>query len=183
MEYPEVPTENLHEEIHHHAEHSGERWVLGVALTSAILASLAAVTSLQAGHLANEAMIAQIESSDQWSFFQSKSIKESQLGSKIGILDALGKPAADADKAKMREYEDDKKKIQEKAEELQKEAKENLHRHESLARSVTMFQVAIAVGAISVLTKRRAFWFLSLLFGAGGLFCALQGWVPGIFGR
>ena len=32
-----------------------------------------------------------------------------------------------------------------------------------------MFQVAIAVGAISVLTKRREFWFVSLVFGAIGV--------------
>ena len=32
-----------------------------------------------------------------------------------------------------------------------------------------MFQVAIAVGAISVLTKRREFWFVSLAFGAIGV--------------
>ena len=37
-----------------------------------------------------------------------------------------------------------------------------------------MFQVAIAVGAISVLTKRRIFWFVSLGFGAVGLFYAVR---------
>jgi hypothetical protein len=35
---------------------------------------------------------------------------------------------------------------------------------------VTFFQVAIAVAAISVLTKRRKFWFVSLGFGLLGLF-------------
>ena len=42
-----------------------ERWVLGVALSSAILASLADVASLQAGHSSNEAMISQIESANE----------------------------------------------------------------------------------------------------------------------
>ena len=32
-----------------------------------------------------------------------------------------------------------------------------------------MFQVAIAIGAISVLTKRRGFWFVALAFGAFGV--------------
>ena len=91
MEDPEVPTEHLHEEIHHHAEHSRERWVLGVALSSALLAGLAAVSSLMAGHHANEAMMSQIESTDQWRYYQSKGIKETALTSKAEILDALGK--------------------------------------------------------------------------------------------
>jgi len=43
MEDPEVPIEHLQEEIHHRAAHEGERWIMGVALSSALLASLAAV--------------------------------------------------------------------------------------------------------------------------------------------
>ena len=101
METPEVPTEHLHEHMEHHAKHSGERWIMGVALSSALLAALAAVGSLQAGHHANEAMISQITAADQWSYFQSKSIKESQLKSKLDILEALGKPAPAADKTKL----------------------------------------------------------------------------------
>ena len=114
MEDPEVPTEHLHEEIHHHAEHSRERWVLGVALSSALLAGLAAVSSLMAGHHANEAMMSQIESSDQWSYYQSKGIKETALTSKAEILDALGKPVTGSDKEKVAQYERDKEQIREK---------------------------------------------------------------------
>jgi len=170
MEEAEVPTEHLQEEIDHHAAHRTERWTLGVALSSALLASLAAVASLTSGHYANEAMMAQIESANQWSFFQSKSIKEAQLKSKTDILDALGKPISEADKAKAVEYRQDKEKIQATAEELQKEAKHHLVRHQVLARSVTMYQIAIAIGAISVLTKRKRFWFVSLAFAVLGLF-------------
>ena len=63
---------------------------------------------------------------------------------------------------------------QKKAEELGKEAQHYLHTHHLLARSVTMFQIAIAVGAISALTKRKTFWFVSLVFGAVGLVLMLQ---------
>jgi hypothetical protein len=36
------------------------------------------------------------------------------------------------------------------------------------ARGVTMFQIAIAIAAISALTKKRSFWVVSLVFGAVG---------------
>jgi len=36
------------------------------------------------------------------------------------------------------------------------------------ARGVTMFQIAIAIAAISALTTKRRFWFVSLVFGAVG---------------
>ncbi|MEI6567905.1 MAG: DUF4337 domain-containing protein [Verrucomicrobiota bacterium] len=174
MESPEVPTEHLHEEIHHQASNSPESWTMGVALSCALLAAAAAVASMKAGHYANEAMVTQIESANAWSYFQSKSIKESQLRTKVEILGALGKPMAETDKAKSAQYEREKEEIQRKAEEFSRESKHFLATHNIFAKSVTMFQVAIAVGAISVLTKRRIFWFVSLGFGAVGLFYAVR---------
>ncbi len=182
MEDSEVPTEHLHEEMQHQAERENERWVMGVALSSAILASLAAVASLQAGHSSNEAMISQIESANQWSYFQSKSIKEAQLKSKMEILDALGKPASNADKTKATEYLNDKDEIQKQAKEFGEEAKRHLAMHHVVSRSVTMFQIAIATGAISVLTRRRRFWLVSLGFGGIGLFFVVQSFLA-LLGR
>ena len=174
MEEPEVPTEHLHEAMEHGAKHGGERWTLGVALSSALLAALAAVASLQAGHHANEAMVSQIQAANEWSFFQSKSIKESQLKSKLDILEALDKPVAAADKAKVGEYETEKAKIQHEAEAKEKEAGHELATHQIFAKSVTLFQIAISIGAISALTKRRQFWLVSLACGAIGLFFFVQ---------
>ena len=169
MEAPEVPTEHLHEHIHKHAEHSTERWILGVALSSALLAAFAAVASLLAGHNANEAVISQIESSDQWSYYQSKSIKEAQLAGKLDILASLDKPVADADKSKVAQYEKEKEEVRKDAERLEKEAQRLLRTHEALAASVTLFQIAIAVGAISVLIKRKSFWSVSIVVGVIGI--------------
>ena len=174
MEEQEVPTEHLQEHTEHAAKLSGERWTLGVALSCALLAALAAVASLQAGHHANEAMVSQIQAANEWSFFQSKSIKESQLKSKLDILEALDKPVAAADKSKVGEYETEKGKIQHDAEEKEKEAKHELDTHQIFARSVTLFQIAISIGAISALTKRRRFWLVSLACGAIGLFYFVQ---------
>jgi hypothetical protein len=174
MEDPEVPTEHLHEEIHHHAEHTREKWVLGVALSSALLAGLAAVASLMAGHHANEAMMLQIESTDQWSYYQSKGIKETALTSKAEILEALGKPGSAPDKEKLAQYERDREEISKKADELEKEAQVHLRTHEVLASSVTMFQIAIAVGAISVLIRSRAFWLAILAVGLIGIVFFIQ---------
>ena len=90
MERPEVPLEQSQEEIAHHAHHATEKWILGVALTAAFLAVLAAITSLMAEHHANEAMLDQIRSSDKWSFYQAKSIKANLFTAKIELLRALG---------------------------------------------------------------------------------------------
>ena len=164
MEEAEVPLENLQEHVHHTAEHSGEKWISWVALSTAILAVLAAIAGLLSGKHANEAMMSQIEASDQWGYYQAKSIKASVLDAKI----ALSTAPSESDAAKRDRYEKEQEEIKTEAEHKQAEAKSNFHQHEVFARSVTMFQIAIAIAAISALTKKRRFWIVSLLFGTVG---------------
>jgi hypothetical protein len=173
MEEAEVPLENLHEQVHESAEHSRETWISWVALSTAILAVLAAIAGLLSGKHANEAVMNQIEASDQWNYYQAKSIKASVLDAKMSLA-----PAADEkDRAKAARYEEEQNEIKAKAEEKESEAKSNFHQHEVLARGVTMFQIAIAVAAISALTKKRRFWIVSLLFGAVGCVFLVLGMV------
>jgi hypothetical protein len=165
----EVPTEHLHESIHEEYERSEDRWVLRVALTAALLAVFAAVASLYAGHHANEAMLEQIQASDQWSYYQAKSIKSLLLKNKADLLASLGKPADAKDEAKLQEYAAELKDIEEKAREAGQASHNSFTRHTKLAKAVTAFQVAIAVCAIAALTKRRWLWYLSIASGCGGL--------------
>jgi hypothetical protein len=170
VEESEVPLEHLHEQIHHHAEHGGAAWISWVALSTALLAVLAAIAGLLSGMHANEAMMSQIEASDQWGYYQAKSIKAAILDAK----NSLGAVPVTEDKEKAARYKEEEAEIKSEAEHKQSEAKENFHKHEVYARSVTMFQIAIAIAAISALTKRRRFWFVSLVFGlAGGAFLVL----------
>jgi Domain of unknown function (DUF4337) len=165
----EVPTEHLHEHMEHHAEESKEKWVLGVALSSAFLAAFAAVASLMAGHSVNEAVLQQIKAADQWNYYQAKGIKAAVLASKIELLDGLKRNISKSDLEKVKQYKDDQDGIKEKADEAEKEAGHLLGKYKGLASSVTLFQIAIAVGAISALTRRKAFWFVSLVFGGIGI--------------
>jgi hypothetical protein len=178
MEEPEVPTEHLHEHLHEHAHGAPaakSRWIMGVALSSALLAGFAAVAALLAGHHSNEAMIEQIRAADQWNFFQAKGVKANVLASKMELLAALDKPASEKDSAKLAEYKKEQDEIKSKAEELESASHHHLQAHVIYARGVTLFQVAIAVGAVSALTRKRLFWFVSMGFGLLGLGFLLQG--------
>ncbi|MGA2063278.1 MAG: DUF4337 domain-containing protein [Thermoguttaceae bacterium] len=175
MDQPEVPLEQTQEDLEHHAHGSSEKWVLGVALSAAFLAVLAAVTSLIAEHHSDEAMILQIQSSDQWNYYQAKGIKANLLNTKTEILSALGKQVDEKDESKLEKYQKEQAEIKDKADELQRESAAHLQRHSILARSVTMFQIAIAVGAIAVLTKRRRFWFAAIAFGGVGVVFLVYG--------
>jgi Domain of unknown function (DUF4337) len=164
MEEAEVPLEHLHEHVKESAKHTGEAWISGVALSTAILAVLAAIASLLSGEHANEAMLNQIEASSQWSYYQAKSIKAAVLDAKIAFTGA----ADESDQSKRTRYEKEQEEIRLDAEHKETAAKSYFHKHEVFARGVTMFQIAIAIAAISALTRKRSFWLVSLLFGAFG---------------
>jgi hypothetical protein len=164
MEEAEVPLEHLHEHVKESAEHTGEAWISWVALSTAILAVLAAIASLLSGEYANEAMMNQIETADQWSYYQAKSIKSAVVDVKM----ALSGTPDEQDQSKRARYEKEQEEIKSEAEAKQAAARSYFHKHEVFARSVTMFQIAIAIAAISALTKKRSFWIVSLVFGALG---------------
>jgi hypothetical protein len=172
MEEAEVPLEHLHEQVKESAEHGGAAWLSWVALSTAILAVLAAIAGLLSGEHANEAMMNQIESSDQWNYYQAKSIKASVLDAKMSLAGASN----ESDQSKRDRYEREQEQIKSEAEAKEAAAKLNFHKHEVFARAVTMFQIAIAIAAISALTRKRHFWIVSLLFGVVGcVFLVLAG--------
>jgi len=169
MEEPEVPLEQVQEHLAEHAHAERDTFVSSVALSTAIIAAFAAVASLLAGDHANEAMVSQIQSSDQWAFFQAKSIKATILKSENDIL-LVHKQNPDPNiQEKLAEYAREQQEIKAEAEAKHREAELHLRRHKLLAAGVTFLQIAIAVGAISALTKRRAFWGVSLAFGLAGV--------------
>lgn len=168
MEEIEVPTEHLHEAVHHEAHHSQEAWITWVALSTALLAALAAVTALLSGMNANEALIDRVTSSDTWSQFQANSIKLSNLEANADSLKMRNEQVPSWFSAKIKKYGDEKDNLSKRAKAEEESFHQRLERHEVLAHGVTMFQIAISIAAISALTKRRWFWYLGLGFGALG---------------
>jgi hypothetical protein len=172
----EVPTEQLHETIKEQAEeHGAIKWISQVALSSALIAVAAAIASLLAGHHANEAMLEQMQATDAWAFFQAKGIKSSLLESKLDLLEALGKPAPASEHAKVAGYERERSEIEAHGHELEESSRAHMKRHNMLARSVTVYQIAIAMAAIAVLVRRRSLWLLSVGLGVVGTVFMLLG--------
>jgi hypothetical protein len=172
MEEMEVPTEHLQEAIHEKAEEARERWILNVALSTAVMAVLAAIAGLLSGHHANEALIDQVKSSDQWSFYQAKSIKSEIAASTAKILGAMpGQIVPEENKQAIARYEKEKEDIRRQAEEAEKSSEKHLTKHVTISKAVTIFQIAIAISAISILTRRKALWYASIVLTlVGGVF-------------
>ncbi len=180
MEEIEIPTEHLHEEIQEKAaEEKKEKWILLVALSTAFMAVLAAIAGLMAGHHANEALIERVKASDQWSFYQSKNLKEEIAVSTDKILHTLStKPVTEDNSQTIARYEKEKGEIKKAAEEAEKSSEEHLGKHVPLATAVTAFQIAIAISAIAILTRRKKLWYGGMLLTVIGICFLIMGLLP-----
>jgi hypothetical protein len=177
MDEIEIPTEHLHETIQEKVEEEIKEeikeekkekgWFMYVAISTALMAVLAAVAGLMAGHHSNEALISQIKSSDQWAYYQAKGIKAEIKTLEISLAKAT---PADVEK-----YKKEQEEIKKQAEEAQADSKFHLDKHIILSRAVTLLQISIAISAIAILTKKKFLWWLSMLIATGGLVFFLSG--------
>lgn len=178
------PTEAFeHVEHAEHAAHAGNRFAASVAMTIAVLAVLAAtVASLEtiesglAISAKSEAVLFQNQATDQWGFFQGKSLKKNMYD-----IATVQDPAhATEFTAKARKNEAESQEIQTKARELEHRSEERLHegghhehRHHRLTLGATLLHVAIAIATISIITGGQRWpWYASLALGAAGTVAA-----------
>ena len=171
MENPADETvRDLQEELKEKASESKDSFLTRIALTTALIAALAAITGYLAGERADESLVDQIHASSSWSYYQAKSIKSYVLSAKMETLQSLkGTAPSKTDEEKIAEYQADMKEIKKTAAEQQAKATYRLEQRKVLANGVTLFQISIAIGAISAITRKKGLWYGSLVFGAAGL--------------
>jgi len=181
-ETPEIDTDKLREAIDEEIDKGGSALLRTIALSTAILAALAAVAALKAGATANEALILktettrlQAEASDQWAYYQAKGLKATITESEKNAWTALDKPAPEELTKNQERYVEDQRRSKEKAEEFEKQRDEKsaeadhlMHHHHFFAQSVAFLQVSIALGAVAALTRNKAVWLGSTLLGVLG---------------
>lgn len=75
-------------------------------------------------------------------------------------------------------YEKEKTEIKKQAEEDEQVSEAHLAKHVPLSRAVTAFQIAIAISAIAVLTRRKLLWYAGLVLTAIGICFLIVGILP-----
>jgi hypothetical protein len=160
-----------------------DSWTKYVSLTMIFLAVLAAIaTQRGAGYSSgtmkqlNEATFNQAQASDQWAFFQAKGIKQSIYEQERDRLNNLGNPDAKvlaSVVSRIDRYEKEKKDISTEAKKFEgrrDEARAAATHAGDAAREMglatTVFQIAIALGGMCLVVKKRWLWSASLLAGA-----------------
>lgn len=169
------PTEQVQEDLHHHASHeSVSRWITAAATSAAILAAFAATTAaLSTSHLTQSTLI-RIKANDDWSYYQAKSIKSSILEARIYTAEINKVEPRKSDQDKRAEYAQEMPEIQKRARDLEKLARAHLETHETYEGSATLFHIAIAIVAIAVVARRKPLWYVSIAVGALGVFFCIK---------
>lgn len=176
----ELANEHIeHAEHAQHAVHAGDNFMIKVSATIAVLAVLAAVVAsletIETGKAIsekNEAVLMQARASDEWAYYQAKSIKQNMYAIAAGTN---AERAADYLKQAAR-YEAQTREIQKKAEELEhrrdeKLAASNKHeeKHHGLTLAATLVHIGIAIATIAIITKGQKWpWYVAIALGVVG---------------
>lgn len=165
-------------EVEHVAQHGGDAFTARVAVLTAILSTVGAIFGYMGGHsqnsallYKNEAAIQKTSASNQWNYYQAKSNKQN-----LAELSIVLTRGDDREKyvLEVARYKKEKDEIKQEAEKLEAKAKAadekseiEMHVHERWALATTLLQIAIALSAITLLTRKR--WLLAGVYGASGL--------------
>ena len=166
------PGEEAHEQAEH-AEHARQPFDRKVAASMAIIAAALAVVSVLGHVMTTEELLTQQKASDQWSYYQAKSIRRYESEVARDIMAALKTGKVDDYAANMGRYDQESKEIQEKAQELENESHVKGRQALRLHFGEVFLELAIVFASLAILTKRSILWWIGIVGASIGLAIAL----------
>ena len=167
-----------------------EPWLNYLALTTVILAVCATLSTFRGGSYSTRAVLSQTQAANQWSYYQSKSIKgyiyevqKEEIEAQIKANAAAWPPAtatiyrdliADFTQQIAR-YDGEKAKIQADAKELETRRDHAQAHSRTFGMAVIFLQIAILMSSVSALMKKKPLWILGSALGCVGLFYFITG--------
>ncbi|MEI6779730.1 MAG: DUF4337 domain-containing protein [Verrucomicrobiota bacterium] len=161
-----------------------EAWTKYVSLTVVIIAVIAAVATQWAGKYSGRTQMRQAQASDQWAFYQAKSIKQHLDEVTLAQLTRSGN-ATDPELARsikklsdsLARYEKEKAEIKAKAEDHERDRDQASRRSGKMGQAISCFTVAIATASICMVTKKKPLWFVAILLSLVAITQMLQAWI------
>jgi hypothetical protein len=172
-------------------EKAKERWMGWLALSTAIMAVLAALTTLYMGKYSSRAIMNQGLESDQWAYYQAKGIKQHTFDISRKALELQYRSqkrlppevAADYEKTltkygeEVKRYDTEKKEIKDKAEGIARTKHTAQDMGGNFAYALIFLQIAIMLSSLASLTKRHYLWYIALVCTVGWVFFFLDAWL------
>jgi hypothetical protein len=171
---------NEAQELQEHAEDGAhESSMRPVAFTMAVLAVLVAVTTVLGHRTHTEAVLDQNKATDQWNFYQAKKIRSNDTALAADLLSVVtisdkgaAQKIAKAYTDHQAKWNEDLKEEQEKAEGLEKKVEYAEARADRFDLGEAMLEIGLVITSVTLLTKRRTYWYLGMVFALGGILSA-----------
>jgi Flp pilus assembly protein TadB len=162
----------VEEELKEKIEEARDPFDKRVAGTMAVMAAALAVVSV-IGHMATtEEIVNQAKASDQWAYYQAKSIRRYESEIARDVLAAQATKAEEYSK-NVEKYSKEGEEIQKEAQALENESKANGRQAARMEFAEIFLEVAIVLASLAILTKIPAVWWFSIVTGLGGVAVAL----------
>ena len=151
------------DEVQENSHHASSSFDKRVAVTMAVIAAALAIVSVL-GHIeSTEELLNQQRASDQWAFYQAKSIRRYQSEVARDVLAGLGKSeAAKQYAANMERYQKESEEIQVEAKKLQSESDFAGRKALRLHFGEVFLEIAIVFASLAILTKRTLLWMTAM---------------------
>jgi hypothetical protein len=165
-----------------------DAWTKWVALSTTLLAVAAAFSTLKGGSFSTQTQLATVSASNKWSYFQSKSLKQTARETEREIITVVAAGAANPEakavalasvakiEKEIKRYDEEKAAIKLEAETLDAKASYNQARGGNFGMAVMFLQIAIMLSAIAALMKKKSFWLIGLVTGAVGVGYLTYAW-------
>ena len=172
-------------------EEKKEKWLTYMAITTVLIAVAATLSTFKGGGFSTRSLLNQTLASDQWAYYQSKSIKsyiydmrrenlelqveslEKQNGNEA-LLKKYNDLIEDYTK-KVKNYESEKETINKEATNYQNLRDEAKKHSGKFGIAVIFLQISILLSSIATLSKKKFVWICGLVLGVIGIFYFLDG--------
>jgi Domain of unknown function (DUF4337) len=165
----------------HHGEEN-HPLVFPVSITISIMAVLIAGATLLGHRAHTEELLRQSQAADKWAQYQAKSVRlhETQgFSDVVSLLASMDKGKGDSLRGKyvkeVEHYESDKEDISKEAQDLEAERDMAGRQADRFDGGEAFLEIGLVICSITMLTKRKVFWFAGILVGAAGIALAITG--------
>jgi len=167
---------------HHHGDHESNPLVVPVSVTISILAVLVAVVTLLGHRAHTEELSLETQAASRWTQYQAKSIRQHEAENTsdvVGLVAGLDKEKGEALRKKyetqLEHYASDKEDVSGEAKKLEAERDLATKKADRFDAGEALLEIGLVICSITLLAKRKEFWFAGMLIGTTGVVLALTG--------
>jgi hypothetical protein len=141
-------------------------WTRYVSVMVVLLAVATTIASHRAAAFQSQIVLFQAQASDAWAAYQAKSTQQ-----RLADMEARRASGAEAARATVEatRYRAEEKQLQTRAQHLESERDAAVRHGPPLGTSIASLQIAIAIAALSLVTRRKMLWAASGIFGVLGV--------------